>query len=157
MISEEPHPDLIESLSDTEETIARLYEVYSNVQPEHEEFWFGLVIQETDHSNLVHELTRKLENGTATFIADIDMTDEIRKLDEFLKGELARAQTEYMSFTDALEVAIKIEKSIAKQGFYTFIKNPSGDVNETIQRLRHADSSHVRFLERELEKYREHK
>ena len=155
MAPEETRLTLIEYLSETEEAIARLYEAYSNTQPEHEEFWFGKVIQEADHSSHIHELIHKLKNGSATFTVDAAMTDAIHKLDEFLERELKRTKVENMSFTDALEVAIQIEKSVAKQGFYSFLKNPSGNINETIQRLRHDDAGHVKFLERELEKYRE--
>ncbi|MBN2240288.1 MAG: hypothetical protein JW712_10985 [Dehalococcoidales bacterium] len=150
-MSEEARRELIELVVETEEAIARLYEAYANSQPEHEEFWFGLVMQESEHANLMHNLLKEISEGAVGFIPDLHLTRKIAELREFLEEE--RERSKLLSFTEALEIAIKIELSEAKEDFYAFFKEPSGEVSRVLRHLQQSDHDHARFLEKELEKY----
>lgn len=155
MTSEEDRENTIQMLTETEEAIGRLYEAYSRTLPEHEEFWFGLVMEEADHSNLVHSLLNKVRKGSASFVADAKMADEVKDIREFLKKEQERAKRENMSFIDALNTALNIEKSLIKQDFYRLFTNTSLDVSEVLQHIQHDAESHIEFLQRELDEQEE--
>jgi len=143
----------IQVLTETEEDIGRLYEAYAKNMPEHEEFWFGLVLEEADHSNMVHSLVDKLNTGSVSFTSAPEVIDKLKEFRDFLINEKEQVKKEDLSFTDALQVALDIENSIIKNGIYHLFTNPSGDVIEIMERLRHDNISHVRFLRKELEKY----
>lgn len=151
MTSEENREKTIQMLTETEEAIGRLYEAYSKALPEHEEFWFGLVMEEADHSNLVHSLLNKVRKGSASFVADTKLADEVKDVREFLKKEQERAKRENMSFIDALNTALNIEKSLIKQDFYLLFTNPTQDVSSTLHQLRRDVENHIKFLQRELD------
>jgi len=157
MTSDEAQIQIIQMVTGAEEAIGRLYETYANRLPEHEEFWFGLVVQEGDHSNLIYNLIKEVENGSASFAADVKLVEEVKNLQELLKREQARAKREKMSFADALQVALDIDKSLVKHGFYRLLRNPSGDVSEAIEKLRRTTANHIKYLQKELEKHREQK
>ncbi|MFC1947993.1 hypothetical protein ACFLXY_08760 [Chloroflexota bacterium] len=144
----------VQILSEIEEDIGRLYEVYGKKMPEHEEFWFGLVLEEADHSNLVHNLIKKLHTDSVSFTSDPAVIAKLKEFRDFLVWEKEKVKKENLSFTDALKVAIDIENSIIKNGIYHLFKNPSGDMVEIMEKLRHDNTSHVKFLRMELEKYR---
>jgi hypothetical protein len=146
----ENQENTIQLLTETEEAIGRLYEAYSNTMPEHEEFWFGLVMEEADHSNLVHSLLNKVRKGTASFVVDPKVAGEVKGFLGFLKQEQERAKRENMAFTDALNIALNIEKSIVKKNFYRLFKNPSQDVSSVLHQIRRDAENHVKFLQREL-------
>jgi len=151
LIMSEENP--VQILIDTEEDIARLYEAYARKMPEHEELWFGLVLEEADHSNMVHSLVRKLDTESVSFTSAPEVVNKLKEFRDFLVGEKEKVKNENISFTDALRVAVDIENSIMKNGIYHLFTNPSGDVLEIMGKLHHGNTSHVRFLRRELEKY----
>jgi hypothetical protein len=144
----------VQILIETEEDIGRLYEAYARKMPEHEEFWFGLVLEEADHSTMVHSLVKKLDTESVSFTSIPEIINNLREFRDFLVREKEKVKKENLSFTDALQVAIDIENSIIKNGIYHLFTNPSGDVLEIMGKLRHDNTSHINFLRRELEKYR---
>ena len=115
----------IQILADTEEDIARLYEAYAEKMPEHEEFWFGLVLKEANHSNLVHSLINKLDIKSITFTSDPEVINKLKEFRDFLVEEKEKVKKEDLSFSDALQVAVAIENSIIKNGIYHLYTNPS--------------------------------
>ena len=143
----------VQILTETEEDIARLYEAYARKMPEHEEFWFGLVLEEADHSNMIHSLIKKVDTSSVSFTSDPDVINRLKDFRDFLVREKENVKNEELSFTDALRVAIDIENSIIKNGLYHLFQNPSGDMVEIMEKLHHDNTSHVKFLRRELEKY----
>ena len=143
----------VQILTETEEDIARLYEAYARKMPEHEEFWFGLVLEEADHSNLVHSLIKKIHTDSVSFTSDPAIIDKLKEFRDFLIQEKERVKKEDLSFIDALQVAIDIENSIIKHGIYRLYRNPSGDVVDMMEKLHHDNANHIKFLRMELEKY----
>ncbi len=143
----------VQILIETEEDIARLYEAYAKKIPAHEEFWFGLVLEEADHSNMVHNLIKKLDTESVSFTSAPEVINKLKEFRDFLVGEKEKVKNEDLSFTAALQVAINIENSIIKNGVYHLFTNPSGEVLEILEKLRHDNIGHVKFLQRELEKY----
>ena len=143
----------VQILIETEEDIGRLYEAYARKMPEHEEFWFGLVLEEADHSTMVHSLVKKLDTESVSFSSVPEVIHKLREFRDFLVGEKEKVKKEEVSFTDALQVAIDIENSIIKNGIYHLFTNPSGNVVEIMEKLRRDNTSHVKFLRMELEKY----
>ncbi|UCC16043.1 MAG: hypothetical protein JSU58_06610 [Dehalococcoidales bacterium] len=144
----------IQILTETEEDIARLYEAYASEMPEHEEFWFGLVLEEADHSNLVHRLIKEVHTDSVSFTSDPAIIDKLKEFRNFLVREKEKVKQEDLAFTDALQVAVDIENSIIKSGIYHLFKNPSGDVVDIVEKLRHDNTNHIKFLRIKLEKYR---
>ena len=83
---------IIQTLAMNEENVGRLYEAYANKFPEHEEFWFGLAIEEVDHSNRVLELLNKVKKGSARIYEDRFHTDDLQRFQDNLKEQLDRVR-----------------------------------------------------------------
>ncbi|MBN2074802.1 MAG: hypothetical protein JW762_04550 [Dehalococcoidales bacterium] len=74
----------IRILTETEEDIGRLYEAYAKKMPEHEEFWFGLVLEEADHSTMVHSLVKKIDTESVSFTSDPEVINNLKEFRDFL-------------------------------------------------------------------------
>ena len=62
--------DLLRALIKIEETVARLYQAYAEKFPEYEEFWTGLVMEQIDHSNVIHARLAEAKKGSVHFSRD---------------------------------------------------------------------------------------
>ena len=81
-----PKPvNMIHMLAANEEAVGQLYDAYANEFPEHEEFWFGLSMEEADHSNWILELVHRVNEGSATFFKDRITIDDIQSFANYLK------------------------------------------------------------------------
>jgi hypothetical protein len=144
-------------LADVEEDIGRLYEAYAKNMPEHEEFWFGLVLKEGDHSYLIHNLASKYGNGTASSPVDDATIDKVTELRELLKRETGKAGKKYLSFTEALQTAINIEKYISDNSIYSLLCNSSCAEIDNVGKLNYDNTTLIKFLRKELKKYAKRK
>lgn len=63
--------NILQMMVANEEAVSRLYEVYGSMFPEHEEFWFGLAMEEADHASWILELLHKVSKGSASIYKDI--------------------------------------------------------------------------------------
>jgi hypothetical protein len=151
MTSSEEQISLMQMLATTEEAVGRLYETYANSFTEHEEFWFGLAMEEADHSNSILDLIRKVREGSASFFEDRRLAEAVRSFQNLLKEQRIRTAQEKMSFTDALLVALDIEKSLIEHGFYWLLEGASKETRSVLEYLDSAAENHVKVLQREIE------
>ncbi len=141
----------MQSLAATEESVGKLYEAYANKFLEHEEFWFGLAMEEADHSNSIHDLISKVREGSANFLADESLIEDVQKFQDHLKQQQVRAKREDILFIDALLVALDIEKSFIEHRFYRLFEGVSEETRNVLEYLDSASGNHIKALQREIE------
>jgi len=141
----------MQMLAATEEAVGRLYEIYANRFPEHEEFWFGLTMEEADHSNSILDLISKVRKGSANFFANQSLVENVQKFQDHLKQQQSRAKREDISFIDALHVALDIEKSLIEREFYRLFEGVSVETRNVLKYLDSASGNHIKVLQREIE------
>lgn len=143
--------NILQMLAKNEEAVGRLYEVYANKFREHEEFWFGLAMEEADHANRVLELIQKVNKGSASVSEGTFKVEDIQKFSNYLKEQLDRARHESMSFVEALSIALNIEKSLIERKFFRIFEGGSEENWHVLEYLASATENHIKVIQKKLE------
>ena len=157
MASLEKQVSTMKMLAATEEAVGRLYEAYAKKFQEHEEFWFGLVMEEVDHSNAILDFISKVREGSANFLEDRHLVEDVQKFQEHLKQEQVRAKQEDISFIDALLAALDIEKSLIEHRFYRVFEGVSENTRDILEYLDSESDNHIKVLQREIDHQKKQK
>ena len=150
MVTSEDKLNVMQMLVEVEETTGRLYEAYGRIFPEHEEFWFGLTVEEADRASAILDLINMYKKGRTSFHEDSRMITEAEKLLSRLKNELEQAEQGQFSFNDALLRALDIEKSLAEHRFYRMFGGGSRETLSILELLDSFSNNHVKILQIEL-------
>jgi hypothetical protein len=142
--------NMMQTLVKVEETTGRLYEAYGRIFPEHEEFWFGLTMEEADHASAILDLINMYRNGKANFYEDSKLIAVAENLLSQLENELKQAEQGPLSFNDALSRALNIEKSLAEHRFYRMFGGSSRETLSILELLDSSSNNHVNVLQTEL-------
>jgi hypothetical protein len=146
---------IIKMLAANEEAVGRLYEAYAGKFPEHEEFWFGLAMEEADLSNWIFELLRKVNEGSASIYEDRFQAEDMQKFHNYLKEQLDKVKQEKISLVNALCTALDIEKSLVERGFLQVFEGDSEETLSVLEYLTSATGNHIKVIQRQLEQQKE--
>jgi hypothetical protein len=151
MESREQHVRVLELLGKIVDAVARLFEAYSRAFPEHTDFWFGMAMEEVDHSNLVHECIGGLKRGRLHVSTEGFDTEAMQALLDRVESELERARRGPIELRDALRIALDIQKTVIEGeyldllGYYCIETERPGSYPPSTAR------SHVKAVESFLE------
>lgn len=139
--------DILELLAKAIESCARLYEAYSRAFPELEGFWFGLVMEEVDNSNLVHNCVLQIRKGSIH--VDTDRIDPValRSLLDLVQGELTRIRRKKMDIVDAISVAIDIESRIIEGEYLEVLSSYLEEIGHPLPYPVVTAKNHVKVLQ----------
>jgi hypothetical protein len=154
MTSSPKRVNILQMLAANEEAVGRLYEAYANKFPDHEDFWFGLAMEEADHSNWIFELLHKVNEGSASIYADRSHTENIYSFHSYLTEQLNQVRQESISFADALLTALNIEKSLGERRFFQVFEGDSEETRSVLEYLASATENHIKSLQRKIEQQR---
>jgi len=142
---------MMQMLAANEEAVGRIYEAYANKFPEHEQFWFGLAMEEADHSNWIFELLHKVSKGSASIYEDRFHTEDIQRFQDYLEEQLDIVRQEKISFVDALLTALDIEESLVERRFFHVFEGDSEETRSVLEYLASATENHIKIIKRQLE------
>jgi hypothetical protein len=141
----------IQLLEDNEEALSGLYQAYANRFPEYEEFWFGLAMQEVDHSNLIHELIQSVKRGEARLYEHMLDIEYLQIFSDLIERETDRAKYQSISHYEALSTAMGIEKDIIEHKYAQIFDSDSEHVRSTLDEMTIATKRHLRLLEEHMD------
>ena len=128
----------IELLAKNEESIGRLYQVYAERFPEYAEFWASLAVEETQHSNWIHELVEKAHEGSAYVVTGRFKEQAIETFLGYLEREIAKAKATTIPLIESLSTALYIEKSIIERKYFEVFDSDQTELTHLLGDLRSA-------------------
>lgn len=139
--------DILELLAKAVETNARLYEAYSRMFPEFEGFWFGLVMEEVDNSNLVHNCIAQIRRGSIH--VDTGRIDHValQSLLDSIQGELARVRRKKIDVINAISFALDIERRIVEGEYLEILSTYLEEIGHPLPYPVVTAKNHVKVLE----------
>ena len=152
MTSSPKRVNILQMLAANEEAVGKLYETYANKIPEHEEFWFGLAMEEADHANWLLDLITKVNKGSASVYESLFKTEDIQDFHNYLTEQLDRAKQERISFVEALAIALNIEKSLIERKYFQIFEGGSEEYWHVLEYLASATENHIKVIQKQLDK-----
>jgi hypothetical protein len=143
-------PGLMQTIEKIEESAGRLYEMYADRLPEHEEFWFGLTMEEADRAGAVMDLIGMFRSGRTSFHEESSPAEKAEKLLARLSDELEKAKHEKITFNDALQTALEIEKTLYENRFYRLFGGGTAGARSALELLDSTSTSLIRSLQTEI-------
>ena len=140
----------IEMLAKSEETMSKLYTVYAEKFPDMHSFWSALSADELDHSEWIHKLSYKMQEGAVYFSEGRFKIDDIRALLDLTEDALAQSQKQEMSSEDSLALALYIEQTLMERKFFEVFETDSGELRQTLFDLDNAVRQHREKIEKAL-------
>jgi hypothetical protein len=136
---------LISLYIEQELSLAQLYLLFSEQQPEHEDLWAPLYHEELEHASWIEYLAVKAAAGTLQFHEDRTKTYTVEALLNYLKELIDLAHTEPIPARRALALAMDLEKSlIESKVFEHFTPDPTEQA--TMIQLREKTQDHMARL-----------
>ena len=141
----------IQILEENEEALAGLYQAYANRFSEYEEFWFGLAMQEIDHSNLIHELIQRAKRGEARLYEHKLNIVFLQNFKEFIERETERAKYKPVSHYEALSIALRVETDIIEHKYAQIFDSDSDEIRRILDEMTNATKRHQKLLKEHLD------
>ena len=144
--------DMLGRLVSLEEAIARLYVIFAEKQHAYSEFWSHIAAEEVQHSTMLKQLYKVLEKGKV--FGNVDRFNEQtldREIKAVLKAEFEASNGLY-SPRDCALIALKIEKSLSEDGFYSTVTSDSEEFRIVAERLNVWNHEHVERIEAEVKR-----
>ena len=138
---------LPELLIRQESKVAELYQLFSERDPDHREFWRSMADAELHHVSMIHQLQGHLPSRKALLIEGKVRTSTMKSFLSYMDGLLLRAQKEAFSFTTALSLSMDIEKSLVEKGMLDHFHGASAEVTTLLDRLKQETAAHVVMME----------
>lgn len=133
----------LEIMIKNEETIHKLYKIYSKRFPDYTDFWWGLAVEETQHAIWIREFRSKIEEGS-THMADhrFDM-NPLEKFHNYMNILLDTAEKQEMSLENALITALGIESNLIENRFFEVIGTDSEALKFVLNTLSFSTKEHL--------------
>lgn len=141
---------IIDYLVLCEESIAALYEIYSEKVPEYREFWQEISAEEIVHAGLLATMYGLLEKGHIFYgIGRFDKNLVFGFLTK-VGEEIAFARENPVSALHAMQMAVFIETSVLEAHFYEVITSDAAEFRFVAERLADDTHNHVQIVQFEL-------
>jgi len=147
MSLKEQQTQALETMAQHEETIGRLYKVYSSRLPSYAEFWSSLSEAEEEHARTLRGLRAGIEDGTVFFQEGRFHIAAIKSSLGYVRERLAEAEKKDVSAPEALSVALEIEKSFIDGKAFAFFESDSPKLRQVLLSLAESTSEHVRIVQ----------
>ena len=148
MNSKEVQADTIDLLKKHEEAINQLYDTFAWNFPDHGTFWASLSGDELHHATMINTLIPKIREGSVDFNENRFKIEAIQNSLNYIEDILATASEGDMSHTNALSIALDIERGMIEKKFFTAFDEDSADLMHVLSVLEAETRKHVESIER---------
>jgi len=138
---------LLELLIRQESKVAELYQLFSERDPDHRDFWRSMADAELHHVSMIHELQGYIPSRQALLIEGKVRAGTVKSFLAYVDGLLLRAKKEALPFTTALSLSMDIEKSLVEKGMLDHFHGASAEVNAVLDRLKQETAGHGALME----------
>jgi rubrerythrin len=128
--------------------IAELYQLFHNVFPQDNEFWWNLILEEKNHAALLRTL-KEVFLPIGKFPVRLLSTSlhEFQQTNAAITETLQKCRAVPPSRTEAYHIAYALEQSAAELHYQKFMANaPDSDIDRLFQQLNNHDKDHAARL-----------
>jgi rubrerythrin len=140
---------LLDLFEENELNVSRLYQIYAEKFSEHARFWQILAQEEIGHAEQLAVLRTKAE---LQFIENNFARGIVAYVLDFVKTEIAKAESGDVSYFDAVNVAMRIEQSILEKKYFDFFQSSDKLLNEVFGVLNNETGRHLKMLQEKFAK-----
>lgn len=144
---------ILDKLSELEETIGKIYEVYAELFPDYRQFWLGLSDEEKQHSRWINSLRSENIHGFTTFNVDRFNVFAISTFISYLNDELGKATNRERSLVNALSISRYIEESLIEHKYFEILVDDSPKTKQILTSLGVATHNHAEKVREALRNY----
>ena len=146
--------DILMKLTEVEQSMGRLYEVYAELFPDYKEFWLSLVTEEKQHAQWINDLHSYIVQGIASFDSARFNTVAIQTFINSMDDELGKAKNHEISLTNALSMSLRFEESLLEHKFFQIVSGDSPKFKQLLSNLAEATQKHIEKVRKTLNTYR---
>jgi hypothetical protein len=145
--------EILTKLSELEEAVGKIYEVYAELFPDYRQFWLGLSDEEKQHSRWVHSLRSDTIHGFTKFNVDRFNIFAINTFISYLNDELGKAVRRERSLINALSITKYIEESLIEHKYFEILVDDSPKMKQVLTSLGLATQNHAEKVREALSNY----
>ncbi|MDA3839366.1 MAG: hypothetical protein PF574_10345 [Candidatus Delongbacteria bacterium] len=147
---------IVNLLAQNEQVLADMYFAYSKEFPTFK-LWNFLNEEEKKHNCLVLSILENVEDGSIQFS---DMHFSVRTINiaiNQVKEEISVVEKGGRNLEQAIEFAIKVEKSMLEKNFLNYFSSDDLSIQKVLDELKTDTKSHQNVLESALDKFKKEK
>lgn len=145
---------ILAKLASNEESVAKLYQKYSDAFPMLSGFWKYLATEEIYHSTCIRNLQEQVEAMTVFVDEDRFNSTAIQTFTDYLERESSRLDEQEIPLIEALAITLYIEQSLIESKFFEIFRTDSAQVRATLIEIRDQTTAHRNKAKDFLEKYK---
>lgn len=141
--------DLLGLMVSLEEAASSLYHAYSIRILDAKHFWAKLADEETKHADMLRSLYKTLGSGSVFYNLDRFKKENIQADIDFIRMAEFDAMHGKLTPNKAVNVALKLERSIAESAFYSTAKSDAPEFKRIAEALIIRTREHIKLIEAE--------
>jgi rubrerythrin len=139
--------DIVELLADHEQAISRLYQTYAARFPLHRDFWSQLADEEQQHAKWLRRLLVRVGEGLGYVRPDRVDATIVRNSLARIEKMTEEAHESGFSFTQALDTAMTIEKTLLEAEYFQIFEGTAPEVLQVQYFLTDAVREHCQRIQ----------
>jgi rubrerythrin len=146
---EQNNKSIAKLFEENELKISQLYAQYSQLFPDHEDFWKKISEEEIIHAREISNLSQEIKE---CFTENKFSRGVIRYVSDFVEKQIEIAKDGNLSLSDAFNSALRIEQSILEKKCFEMFIPTTVTIKEVLERLNRDTQRHADQLRKELKK-----
>jgi hypothetical protein len=138
---------------ENERNVVTLYRIYRRRFPESFTTWKKLCNEERKHVQILHGLKMKYPDDADYFTVSAHAWKMISYVVNFVSNQFEDQLLKKINAKEALEVALRIERSMVEQKYFSLFNPEIVEVRQAFRRLNHDVERHINILIKALNKY----
>lgn len=147
---------MIQQLAEHEEAISELYDAYCRRFEKYKTFWATLSFEEADHAKKLRVLIEEKKAGNVAYDSTKYDLKIIKTSIDYIAQQIKRLETEEVTLTNALSVALNIEKAIIDGKVFEAFKGYTQKTRQIIRDLTKSVTDHYQVIEQEWSSHRKY-
>lgn len=147
---------VLKMMAKNEELVSSLYRIYSEKFAVHKDFWFGLAVEEIEHSAWILDLNKKVLEGDVRFNESRFNVYAIENFRDYMNELIDIANTQEITLESALSNALNIESSLIEKKFFDVFEADSGELKEVLNLLAISTKRHAKLVRALWNKTKKH-
>lgn len=145
---------ILNKLSQLEESVGVLYEIYEEIFPEYSQFWSQLVIDERKHADWLRQIQSNAVQSNVRFSETKFNSAAIQTFLNYIRDEMEKAKMRQRSLLNALSIALQLEESLMERKYFAVVEGDCPEVKRVLANLAAETQTHIAKVREALEKYK---
>ena len=138
--------ELLDVLSQHEQVIARLYEVYAQRFPECGDFWMELSREEIQHADWIRGLQAKVQNSHDCFVVNRFPIGAVQHSIAYVERLVNQAGEPNFLLINAVSTALYLEKALIENKYFEVFSGDGAETKRILSALAHSTQDHYQRL-----------